>query len=98
MRHRRRTSWRGTAKSISIKAGRCRSDSESWKVSGAYLRRSARRSGKPKLRGPRGDLTTGQKSAEGKVAKKAGESRKERRPERWERQVGLDSHERQAAE
>src|SRR5260370_35679804 len=86
MRRQRGTSRPCSAKSISIKNGKCRSGDCAGKAAGItpgdLFWVAATR-----LRPPRGGLTAGQKSAEGTVVKTAGESRKERRPERLEREV-----------
>src|SRR3989442_10877305 len=86
MRHQRGTSRPGFAKSIFIQNGKCRSGDCAWKAAGitpgdlscVVVTR---------LREPRGDLTAGQKSAEGIVASAMG-----RRPERLEWSVGIESH------
>ena len=64
MRHQRGTSLRCLAKSIFIKNGKCRSGDCAWKAAGItpgdlFCVVATR------LREPRGDLTAGQKSAEG---------------------------------
>src|SRR5450756_952539 len=92
MRRQRGTSKPCTAKSIFIKSGKRRSGDCAWKAAGItpgdlFCVVAAR------LGEPRGDLTAGQKSAEGIVV-----SATERRPERLEWSIGLESHERRAAE
>ena len=74
------------AKSIFIKNGKCRSGDCAWKAAGIT---PGGLSGvvATRLSEPRGDLTAGQKSAEGIVAPATG-----RRPERLEWLVGIESH------
>ena len=86
MRHQRWTSQPCLAKSIFIKNGKCRSGDCAWKAAGItpgdlFCVVATR------LREPRGDLTAEQKSAEGIVAPAT-----ERRPERLEWSVGIESH------
>jgi hypothetical protein len=74
------------AKSIFIKNGKCRSGDCAWKAAG-ITPGGLSCVAATRLREPRGDLTAGQKSAEGIVAPATG-----RRPERMERSVGIESH------
>jgi len=74
------------AKSIFIKNGKCRSGDGAWKAAG-ITPGGLSCVAATRLREPRGDLTAGQKSAEGIVAPATG-----RRPERLEGSVGIESH------
>src|SRR2546425_12667873 len=66
MRHQRWTSGPCSAKSIFIKNGKCRSDDGAWKAAG-ITPGDLSCVAATRLREPRGDLTAGQKSAEGIV-------------------------------
>src|ERR1039457_3720244 len=87
MRHQRWTSEPCSAKSISIKNGKCRSGDCAWKAAGItpgdlFCVAATR------LREPRGDLTAGQKSAEGivgQVVGKASEALRDRKVESTDR-------------
>src|SRR6266542_2984075 len=92
MRHQRGTSGPCSAKSIFIKNGKCRSDDGAWKAAG-ITPGDLSCVAATRLREPSGELTAGQKSAEGIVAAKTG-----RRPERLEWLVGIESHGLKAAE
>src|ERR1017187_6004615 len=87
MRRQRGTSKPCTAKSIFIKHGKCRSGDCAWKAAGItpgdlFCVAATR------LREPRGDLTAGQKSAEGKVGHVVGKASEALRNRKRRQRIG----------